>query len=88
MLAREVRLQNGLGSVGVSLLCIEGGTGHVRNHGVSAAEGVLGVAEGMILGCWLREPDVSSVTAEVAALEGLSNILLDDDCASGGIDEP
>jgi hypothetical protein len=88
VLASEVGIENGLGSVGVSLLSIERGTGHVGNHGVSATEGVLGVAEWVVLGCWLREPDVSSVTAEVAGLEGLSDVFLDDDGTSGGVDEP
>ena len=66
MLAAQVALEDSLSAIGISLLRIEGGTGHVGDHGVSAAEGVLCVAEGVVLGCWLREPDVSSVAAEVA----------------------
>ena len=66
VLAGEVALQDRLGAISVSLLSVERGTGHVGDHGISAAEGVLGVAEGVVLGCWLREPDVSSVAAEVA----------------------
>jgi hypothetical protein len=88
MLAREVGLENGFGSIGISLLSIERCTGHVGNHGVSAAEGVLGVAEWVVLGCWLREPDIASVAAEVAGLEGLGDVFLDNDGASGGVDKP
>lgn len=88
MLATEVRLEDGLGSICVSLLSIERGTGHMGYHGVSATEGVLGVTEWVFLGCWLREPNVSSVSAEVATLEGFGDIFLDDDGASGSVDEP
>ena len=88
VLAREVGLENSLGAIGISLLGIEGGSRHVRNHGVSAAEGVLGVAERVVCGCWLREPDISSVATQVAALESFGHVFLDDDGSSGGIDEP
>lgn len=88
MLSTQVTLENSLGTVGISLLRIERSTGHVRNHSVSATEGVLGVAEWVVLGCWLREPDISSVAAEVAGFEGLGDVFLDDDGASGGVDEP
>ena len=60
----------------------------MRNHGVPSAEGVLGVAERVVLGCWLREPDVAPVTTEVAGLESVSDVFLDDDGAAGGVDEP
>ena len=88
VLSAQVALQDALGAIGVSLLRIERGTGHVRHHGVSAAEGVLGVAERVVLGCWLREPDVTAVAAEVAGLEGLGDVFLDDDGATGGVNEP
>ena len=66
VLSAQVALQDALGAIGVSLLRIERGTGHVWDHGVSAAEGVLGVAEWVLLRRRLREPDVPSVAAEVA----------------------
>ncbi len=88
MLSAQVTLQDALGAIGVSLLRIERGTGHVGHHGVSTAKGVLGVAENVVFGCWLREPDVSAVAAKVAALEGLSNVFLDDDGTTSGVNEP
>ena len=87
-LAAEVAGQDRLGAVGVALLGVQGGTGHVGDHGVAAAEGVLGVAEDVLLGGGLGEPDVAAVAAEVAGLEGLGDVLLDDDGATGGVDEP
>ena len=66
MLATQITLQDRLGAIGISLLRIERCARHVRDHGVSAAEGVLGVAEDVVFWCGLREPDVSSVAAEVA----------------------
>jgi len=88
VLSAQVTLQDALGAIGVSLLRIERGTGHVGHHGVSAAEGVLGVAERVVLGCWLREPDVTAVAAKVAALEGLGDVFLDDDGATCSVNEP
>ena len=59
------------------------------HHGVAAAPvGVLGGAERVVGGCGLGEPDVTAVAAELATLEGLGNILLDDDGTTGGVDEP
>jgi hypothetical protein len=86
--AREVALKDVLGAVGVADLSIDGGTRHVGNHGVTATPGVLGVAERVVLGGGLGEPDITTVSAEVARLEGLGDILLDDDGATGGVDEP
>lgn len=57
-------------------------------HGVSAAEWVLGVAQDVVFGCWLWEPDVASVAAEVARLEGFGDVFFDDDGTAGGVDEP
>jgi hypothetical protein len=59
----------------------------VGDHGVAAAPGVLGVAQGVVLGGGLGEPDVAAVAGEVAGLEGLGDVLLDDDGAAGGVDE-
>jgi len=88
VLAAEVALEDGLGAVGVSLLGIEGGTGHVRNHGVTATEWVLDSSEWVVSGSWLWEPDITTVTAEVARLDSLSNILLDDDSTTGSVNKP
>ncbi|KAL2290575.1 hypothetical protein FJTKL_15622 [Diaporthe vaccinii] len=83
-LAGQVGLQDGLCAVGITLLSIERGTGHVRDHGVAASEGVLGVAQRMVLRRGLREPDVTTVAAELAGLEGIGDVLLDDDSSTGG----
>ena len=88
VLAGEVALEDGLGAEGVALLGVQVGAGHVGHHGVAAAEGVLGVAQGVLLRRGLGEPDVTSVAAEVTGLEGLGDVLLDDDGATGGVDEP
>jgi hypothetical protein len=88
MLATQITLQNRLRAIGISLLRIQTRAGHVRDHGVSASEWVLGVAEGMIFGCGLREPDVASVAAEVARLEGLGDVFFYDDGAAGGVYKP
>ena len=42
----------------------------------------------MVLGSGLREPDITSVSPELAGLERIGNILLDDDGTTGGVDEP
>jgi hypothetical protein len=60
----------------------------VRNHGVAAAPWVLGVAERVVFGCGLGEPDVTTVSTEVAVFERLCNILLDDDGTTGRVDQP
>ncbi len=60
----------------------------MRNHGVAAAEGVLGVAEGVVLGGGLREPHITAVATKVTGLESLGDVLLDDDGATGGVYEP
>jgi hypothetical protein len=86
--AGKVAVQNVLGTVGVADLSIDGSTGHVGNHGVTAAPGVLGVAERVVLRSGLGEPDITTVSAEVAGLKGLGNILLDDNSTASGVDEP
>lgn len=42
----------------------------------------------MLFGSGLREPNVTTIAVEVAARQSICDILLDDDGASGGIDEP
>jgi hypothetical protein len=88
VLAGEVALEDVLGAEGVALLGVDRGAGHVGDHGVTAAEGVLGVPKDVVLGRGLGEPDVAAVAAEVAGLEGVGDVLLDDDGAAGGVDEP
>jgi hypothetical protein len=87
-LAGQIALDDGLGTLGVALLGVERGAGHVRHHGVTAAPGVGGVAQRVVLGGGLGEPDITSVAAEVSGLEGLGDVLLDDDGTTGGVDEP
>lgn len=84
----EVALQDSLGALGVADLGVDGGTGHVGNHGVSTTQRTGDVAERVVLGSGLREPDVTTVAAEVARLDGLSDVLLDDDGTTSGVDEP
>lgn len=89
VLAAEVGLEQRLCAGGVALLGVDGGTGHVGDGGVAAAPcAVGGGAEGVLLGCGLDVPDVTTVTAELAGLEGLGDVFLDDDGATGGVDEP
>ena len=65
--AGEVAVKDGLGAGGVAGLGVDRGTGHVGNHCVSAAPGgVAGGAERVVGWGWLREPDVTSVSAELA----------------------
>lgn len=86
--AGEVRVQDVLRALGVADLRVDRGTRHVGDHGIATAPGVLSVAERVVLGRRLGEPDVTAVAAEVAGLEGLGDVLLDDDRAAGGVDEP
>jgi hypothetical protein len=58
------------------------------NHGIASAPWVLRIAERVILGRGLGEPDITTVSAELTGLERISNILLDDNSATGGVDEP
>lgn len=87
VLTGQVAGEDGLGALGVALLGVERGTGHVGNHGVAAAEGVLGSAQDVVAGSGLGEPDIATVAGKVAGLESLSDVLLDDDGATGGVDE-
>lgn len=86
--AGEVAVEDGLGAGGVALLRVDRRARHVRHHGVAAAPRVLGVPQRVVLGCGLGEPDVSAVAAELAVLERLGDVLLDDDGTAGGVDEP
>lgn len=86
-LAREVAGKDSLGAIGISLLSIQRGTGHVGDHSVAATEGVLGSSENVVGGSGLGEPDITTIAGKVAALEGVSDILLDDDGTTGSVDE-
>jgi hypothetical protein len=88
VLAAEVAGQDILDTSRVALLGVDRGTGHVGDHGVASAPGVLGSAQRVVLGCGLREPHVTAVAVELAGGEGLGDILLDDDGTAGGVDEP
>jgi hypothetical protein len=88
VLSTEVRLENRLGTLSISLLRIKRGTRHVRNHGITTTEWVFGVSERVVLWCWLWEPDITTVTTEVAGLEGICDILLDDNGTTSSVDEP
>ena len=86
--AGEVALEDGLGTRCVTLLSIEGSTGHVRDHSIAATPWVLGGSERMVLGSRLREPNITAITVQLASLEGFSNILLDDNGTTSSVDEP
>ncbi len=88
MLLGEVRFQDVLRTICVTLLRINRSTGHVRYHGVSSTEGVLCIAQRVIFGCRLGEPNVPSVTAKVARLERFGNVFLYNNRSTSGIDEP
>lgn len=84
---RQVRVDDSLGTVGVSDLSIQRGTRHVRNHGITTAPVVLGVSQRVLLGSGLVVPDITTVTGEVTRLEGSGDVLFDNDGATGGVDE-
>lgn len=58
------------------------------DHGVASTPWVLCIAEWVVLGRGLGEPDIATITTEVARLEGLGDILLDNNSATGRVDEP
>ena len=58
------------------------------NHGVASTEGVLCIAERVVLRRGLREPDITTVATELARLKGLSDILLDDNSTTSSVDQP
>ena len=84
----EVRVQDVLGTLGVADLGVDGGTRHVGDHGVTTAPGVLGVAERVILRSGLGEPNITTVATELTGLQSLGDVLLDDDGATGRVNEP
>lgn len=86
--AREVAVEDGLSALGIPDLGVDRGTRHVRNHGIAAAPRVLSIAKRMVLGSGLREPNVTSVAIQVAGLDGVGDILLDNNGTAGGVDEP
>ena len=88
MAAREVAVEDRFGALGVADLGVDRGTRHVGDHGIAAAPRVLGVTQRVVLGSRLGKPDVTTVAAELAGLDGVGDILLDDDGATGGVDEP
>jgi len=57
-------------------------------HSVSSAPWVLHSAHGVVLGSGLREPHITTVSAELAAVDSLGDILLDDNGTTSGVDEP
>lgn len=57
------------------------------DHGVAAAEWVVAGAQRVVLGGGLGEPDITTVASEVARFDGLGDVLLDDNGATGGVDE-
>jgi len=75
-------------SASTNLLGIDRSTRHVGNHCVAATPWVLGVAERVVLGGRLGEPDITTVSTEVAVLERLGNILLDHNGTAGSVDQP
>lgn len=88
MLPAEVALQDVLRALGIPFLRVQARPAHVRHHGVAAAERVLGVAQRVVLGRGLREPDVAAVALEVPGFDGFGDVFFDDDGAAGGVDEP
>lgn len=56
-------------------------------HGISTSRRVESIAEWVILGGRLREPDVSSVSGKLAGFEGLGDVFFDNDGTTGGVDE-
>ena len=85
----EVALEDSLGASCVADLGVDRGTGHVRNHCVSSAPCAVRRGTERVVGRgWLREPDITTVAAKLSGLEGLGDILLDDNGATGGVDEP
>ena len=85
--ARQVAVEDALGAVGVPLLRVDRRARHVRHHGVAAARRVLGRSERMVARRRLWEPHVAAVAVEMARAQGFGDVFLDDDTASGGVDE-
>jgi hypothetical protein len=86
--ASEIAVEDRLDAVSVTDLGIDRGARHVRNHGVAAAPWALDIAEWVVLGGGLREPNVTTISAKLTALDGFSDIFLDNDGTTGSVDEP
>ena len=85
--ARQVAVEDALGAVGVPLLRVDRRARHVRHHGVAPARRVLGCSERMVGRRRLWEPHVAAVAVEMARAQGFGDVFLDDNTASGGVDE-
>ena len=88
LLSGKEDLKNVLGALGISSLGVDRGTGDMGSHGVTGTVLVSHRSPWVVLGGGLGEPDITTVTSELAAGESLSNILLDTDGSSSGVDEP
>jgi hypothetical protein len=88
LLAREEDLEDLLCSLGVSALGIDGSAGDMRSHGVSTTVLVSHGSPGMVLGGRLGEPDITTVSSDLAGLECLDNVLGNADGSSSSVDEP
>ena len=86
--ARQVAVDDGLGTGGVPLLGVNRGTRHVGNHGVAATPWVLGRPQRVVPRRGLREPHVTTVAAQVTRLKRIRNVLLDNDGTTGSVDQP
>lgn len=62
----EVRFKDILRTHRITCLGINGCTRHVWYHRITTIHGVLGIAERMVCGSWLWEPDVAPVAPEMA----------------------
>lgn len=80
LLAFEVAGEDILDTIGVSLLGVEGGTGVMSDHGISA---VLFLAVELHCSPWvvlrggLLLPDITTVASDVALVDGISDVLSD-----------
>ena len=64
--AGEVAVKDALDACSITLLRVDGRAGHVRHHGIATTPWVLGIPQWMVLWCWLREPDITTIATEVA----------------------
>jgi hypothetical protein len=71
-----------------NLLCIDRSTGHVRNHGIATTPCVLRIAEWVVLGCWLREPHITTITTKLTGLESRRDIFLHNDGTTSSVYQP
>lgn len=84
----KVRLQDVLGALSVPRLCIQRSARHMWYHSVASTLGVGCIAERVLLGRRLREPDITTVAAEVARFQGFRDVLFDNNGTASGVDEP